>query len=44
MQNWNDIVTINNICELYKYDKELCKKSPYKRNYLYKDGIFKGVV
>jgi hypothetical protein len=32
------------ICELYKSDKELCKNSPYKRNYLYIDGIYKGVV
>ena len=36
-------VTINhNMCELYKSDKELCKNSPHKRNYLYIVGIYKG--
>ena len=38
------VTIIHNICELYKSDKELCKNSPYKRNYLYIDGIYKGVV
>jgi len=37
------MVTINhNMCELYKSDKELCKKFGYKRNYLYIVGIYKG--
>jgi hypothetical protein len=36
-------VTINHdMCELYKSDKELCKSSMYKRNYLYIDEIYKG--